>query len=694
MAIYYWRGLTGSTWGTAGNWSTGSTSTLGGAVPTNADDLIFDANSSACTVNTTTRVCKSINFSAYTNTITMTFGINVAAANSIGVQVILGSGMTINGSGDINIAGANTILRSNGKFWPNSLGIGTIGSIIGNNVYTLQDNWSIGSNFVNSYTSTHILSGGNLTIGGSFFMNGQQTGNGLGNITLTGSGTISGTGFIDTYSNFTINSSGSYNLGNFNMRRTNLIYSSGTINTISGTTVSHGVGFGTINVNGSTSLSPPLSSSTGINFFNFSTRSEASQTTTTLTTPICVINTFNTEGSIIQGRNVVLNGSNIHLNGNFSTSARTISGSSQFIFQGTGTYFHDSSTPNLFGPGVGCDFIVNTSGTMTVISQYLVRRGGFFNVISGTVIPNGAILMITDSFISSFSSPGVVWGGLYLDSFNPTNGASVFSAVTDFQTSGEVRTLQTSNPPAIYGNVLLSGSCRFNSITNGYIYGTGTIRMRGAGFLSMSGSSGTANQGYLACNVSFESGSNQIDIIGTLRYRDGTITYTSGVINATNNTLNLLAASTLNTEGMTWGTITNLASLTVTLNSTLSANTITGGNSLSFGGSFGFYTNNLNYTIAGGTLTLGAGNFYYVRQSLFTRGTLASRALFTSSSVSLISYFTLVDSATQDVGFTSATRINSSLGQTIYTRKGVLTTTTNWSLLANPVTVYKSFISQ
>ena len=693
MAIYFWRGLTGSTWGTAGNWSTGSTSTLGGVVPTVADDVIFDANSSACTVDTTTRVCKSINFSAYTNTITMTFGINVAAAGSTGVQVILGSGMTINGTGPINIARVNTILRSNGRIWPNDFGIGTIGSLQNNQVYTLQDNWSIGGSFTSGFGTglNYTLSGGNLTIGGSFFMNGQQFGNSLSNITLTGSGTISGTGFIDQYTNLTINSSGSYNLGNFNMRRTNLIYSSGTINTISGTTVTHGVGSSSINVNGSTSLSPPLSSSTGINFFNFSTRDD---TITTLTTPICVIGTFDNAGTLLSGRNVVLNGSNIHLNGNFSSNVRTISGSSQFIFQGTGSYSHDSTTPTLFGPGVGSNFIVNTPGTMTVISQYLVRRGGFFNVISGTVIPNGAIVMISDSFISSFSSPGVVWGGLYLDSFNPTNGASIFSAVTDFQTSGEVRTLQTTNSPAIFGNVFLSGSCRFNSITNAFIYGTGTIRMRSAGFLSMSGSSGTANQGYLGVNISFESGANQIDIIGTLRYRDGTITYTSGVINATNNTLNLLAASTLNTEGMTWGTITNSASLTVTLNSTLSANTITGGNSLSFGGSFGFYTNNLNYTIAGGTLKLGAGNFYYVRQSLFTRGTLASRALFSSSSVSLLSYFILENSATQDVGFTSATRIDSSLGQTIYTRKGVLTTTTNWSLLTNPVTVYKSFISQ
>jgi len=692
MAIYYWRGLTGSTWGTAGNWSTGSTSTLGGAVPTNADDVIFDANSSACTVNTTTRVCKSINFSAYTNTITMTFGISVGATGAAGVQVILGSGMTINGTGPLNIASVNTILRSNGKFWPNSLVLAP--SIVSGQIYTLQDNWSIGGDYTMGigFGFTLFLSGGNLNIGGSFFMNAQQTGNNLSNITLTGSGIISGSSSMSSYSNFIINTSGTYSLGNFSIRNTNLIYSSGTINTISGTTVTHGTGTRAINVNGSTSLSPPLSSSTGINFFNFST---SDATTTTLTTPICVIGTFGNVGSLIAGNDVILNGSNIYLNGNFSTSAKTMSGTSQFIFQGTGTYFHDSFTPvSTFAPGVGSNFIVNTPGTMTVTSQYLVRRGGLFNVISGTVITNGAIVTITDAFTSSFSSPGVVWGGLYLDNPNPTNRNSIFSAVTDFQTSGEVRTFQTTSTPFIFGNVLLTGSCRFNSITTGSIQGTGTIRMRSAGFLSMSGSSGSAAQGYLGCNVSFESGSNQINIIGTLRYRDGTITYTSGVINATNNTLNLLAASTLNTEGMTWGTITNSASLTVTLNSTLSANTITGGNSISFGGSFGFYTNNLNYTIAGGTLTLGANNFYYVRESLFTRGTLASRALFTSSSASLISYFTLSNSATQDVGFTSATRINSSLGQTIYTRKGVLTTTTNWNLLTNPVTVYRPFILQ
>jgi hypothetical protein len=599
--------------------------------------------------------------------------------------------MTINGTGPLNIASVNTILRSNGKFWPNSLVLAP--SIVSGQIYTLQDNWSIGGDYTMGigFGFTLFLSGGNLNIGGSFFMNAQQTGNNLSNITLTGSGIISGSSSMSSYSNFIINTSGTYSLGNFSIRNTNLIYSSGTINTISGTTVTHGQGSKTINVNGSTSLSPPLSSSTGINFFNFSTRDD---TITTLTTPICVIGTFDNTGTFISSRDVVLNGSDIYLNGNFSSQARTMSGSSKFIFQGNGNYFHDSTTTTLFGPGVGSDFIVNTPGTMTVTSQYLVRRGGYFNVVSGTVNPNGAIVMISDSFISSFSSPGVVWGGLYLDSSFPTNRSSVFSAVTDFQTSGEVRTFQTTAGPQIFGNIFLSGSCRFNSITTGNVSGAGTIRMRDSGFLSMSGSSGSVTQGYLGCNISFESGSNQIDIIGTLRYRDRTISYTSGVINTINNTLNLLAASTLNTEGMSWGTITNSASLTVTLNSTLSADTITGGSSLSFGGSFGFYTNNLNYTIAGGTLTLGEGNFYYVRQSLFTRGTLASRALFTSSSVSLLSYFILENSATQDVGFTSATRIDSSLGQTIYTRKGVLTTTTNWSLLTNPVTVYKSFISQ
>ena len=685
MAIRTWRGTIDSNWGTAGNW-------LEGAVPLVADDVIFDVTSPNCTVNTTTRVCKSINFSAYTNTITMSFGINVAATTSTGVQIILGSGMTINGGGAINIARVNTILRSNGKVWPNDLGIGTIGSLATNSIYTLQDNWVLGGSFVSGYGTglNYTLTGGTLTVGGSFLMNGQQAGNFLHNITLTGSGTISGTGFIDSYPNLVINTSGSYTLGNFNVRSTNFIYSSGTITTTSGSTFTS-LGTTTVNTNGSTSLSPPLSSSTGINFFNFSTFQSA---TITLPTPLCVIGDFDNAGSLLTGRNVVINGSDVYLNGGFGYRVRTVTGTSNFRFQGTGNLFSDSALISTFGPGVGNNFIINTPGTITVTGGYLIRRSGLVNVISGNVVTNNAIVMISDTFTSSFNTPNLVWGGLFLDSTFPTNRSSAFSAVTDFLVNGDVRAFQSTSGPQIYGNVYVTGSCVFNNITTGIVFGGGTLRMRGTGVLSMSGASGTSSQGYLSCNVVFESGANQIDIIGTLRFRDRTITYTSGIINTTNNTLNILAASTLNTDGMSWGTVTNIASPTITLGSTLSANTITLGSDLTFAGSFGFNTNNLNHTIPSGILTMGAGNFYYVRQSLFARGTLASRATFSSSSVSLVTYLTLENSATQDVGFTSATRIDSSLGQTIYTRKGVLTTTTNWELLTNPVTIYRSFISQ
>ena len=268
MAIRTWRGTIDSNWGTAGNW-------LEGAVPLVADDVIFDATSPNCTVNASARPCKSINFSAYTNTITMTFGINVAANTSTGVQVILGSGMTINGSGAINIARVSTILRSNGKVWPNDLGIGTIGGLATNRFYTLQDDWVLGGRFINNFGTgiNCTLTGGNLTVGGSYIMNGQQAGNNLHGITLTGSGTVSGTGFINNYTNLVINTSGNYTLGNFNVRSTNFIYSSGTITTISGSTFTT-LGTTTVNTNGSTSLSPPLSSSTGTNFFNFSTRDD------------------------------------------------------------------------------------------------------------------------------------------------------------------------------------------------------------------------------------------------------------------------------------------------------------------------------------------------------------------------------------------------------------------------------------
>jgi len=146
MATYYFRS-TGTNWGTAGDWSsTASPTYTAGAVPLVTDDVVFEAASASCIVNASARVCKSINFTLYTNTITMTFGITVSG------NVTLGAGMTILGTGTLALL-ATCTLTSNGKTWPNTLQIG--GLVAGFNA-TFADNWRV-KNLTNTGNSATLL---------------------------------------------------------------------------------------------------------------------------------------------------------------------------------------------------------------------------------------------------------------------------------------------------------------------------------------------------------------------------------------------------------------------------------------------------------------------------------------------------------------------------------------------------------
>lgn len=68
-ARFFVNGGVDNNWGSTSNWSTTSGGAGGSSVPTTADDVTFDASSPNCTVNASNRVCKTINFTNYTNTI-------------------------------------------------------------------------------------------------------------------------------------------------------------------------------------------------------------------------------------------------------------------------------------------------------------------------------------------------------------------------------------------------------------------------------------------------------------------------------------------------------------------------------------------------------------------------------------------------------------------------------------------------
>lgn len=122
MANRYWVGGTASWDGTAGTkWSATSGGAGGASVPTSADDVFLDANSTGTvTIATGNTGAKSLNCTGFTGTLTG------SAAISIAGSITLVSGMTFSATGQWNMTGTGTLITA-GKdfttFWVDGVGI-------------------------------------------------------------------------------------------------------------------------------------------------------------------------------------------------------------------------------------------------------------------------------------------------------------------------------------------------------------------------------------------------------------------------------------------------------------------------------------------------------------------------------------------------------------------------------------------
>lgn len=169
-----------------------------------------------------------------------------------------------------------------------------------------------------------------------------------------------------------------------------------------------------------------------------------------------------------------------------------------------------------------------------------------------------------------------------------------------------------------------------------------------------------------------------------------TLTYTSGIIPPGTGTLTLTPTSvfivTLNTGGMTWNNVTlpNQAS-TIILNSIFTVGgTATSSQSIIYLGTSGFdyynWTSSINNTR---TWTLVSGVSYRIRNSMLCIGgaSVATKNAFVSSIPGSQAILTVDQGSTLDLQYLYATDIDSSLGRTIWSYKGVLSNTLNWKNL-------------
>lgn len=689
MATLYFRS-TGTNWGTAGDWSTTASPTYtGGSVPTAADDVIFEAASANCIVNTSNRVCKTINFTNYTNTITMTFNITVSGA------ITFGASMLVSGSGSIGSVETSTI-TPNGYTWPNTFTLG--GS---SKTYTLASNMTLSGQLTCSGTTLVTINSNTLSCNGAVF---TTTTAGTATIKVTGGnwgGTCSNTLNLDSTGTITIVN---------------------TIGRVSGvlTYVS-----GTIDNSGNYSLSW---SGGSVNVGNNIIWNNITVGTTALT----LVSNLHAAGTLIFGNGGGINGAyTIYCTSlqNNNTSIN-INGGATIEFTGTGSW---SSTG--VSAGFGQRVVINCgAGTLTIADG---RRHGIIGSTSLTYTSGTVTCLGTyNSYNSTLTTNGMTFNNV---SFGAIGGGAITVTLSnDMDIAGNLTVQGNGNLTTNGNQINLSGSF-INNASAANSTGTTVINMNGTGSIQTTGTP-TNWLNLITINTA-----GTITWSGTNAY-NGNLTYTTGTIVSSGSILNRSSGTmTINTSGFNLGTL-NLLGATLfdgsqgftieTLNCTTAGvhSVWKNGNEYVITSNFVSgqvdainritYTSSLNRiftaSISGSVLTVTAVAYgtIAVSDEIFATGltqgftitsfgtgaggtgtynlsgapgNLTSRTFVSTPGTASYPKITLQNGAYQNLYYSNALDIDSTLGQTIWTFDSNLKRAFNWALGTRPT--QRTFIS-
>lgn len=401
MATYYFRN-SGTNWGTPNNWSLSDGGPADGTVPTSSDNAIFTANSGECSISFTAANCLSINFTGYSNTITIDNTLTIFG------NVTLSANMTIMGSSQLRLAASGT-LTSNGKTLPIGLSL-----ITSNATYTLTDNWTVLGTFAAGSTSvTYTLNGNSLYLHSSISFNTGTIVQGTTHIILAGTGTWSATGGGQLRNNVTIDTAGTITVSG------TVDYNTGTLTYTTGTVITTG---STLVVGASTTLNTGSLVWNGVNF--------KAAATYTLNSDFRVGGGFNATGSLTR----TINGSNIYFGGNVTFGSGTIiQGTSTIVFNGTGLFSPNSST-------TVSNIVFNTAGTLTFAAGTFLFGNRTITYTAGTIVVTGCLLSCSNGI--TLNTNGMIWENVFFAGSNTITLNSLFSVsgILDFSVTGTTTT--------------------------------------------------------------------------------------------------------------------------------------------------------------------------------------------------------------------------------------------------------------
>ena len=402
------------------------------------------------------------------------------------------------------------------------------------------------------------------------------------------------------------------------------------------------------------------------------------------------------------GNNPIINGFTIFIGGNLlmNSSPTSVTGTTKYEITSNCT-ITSANTSNSFSTQ---SFVINSSGTVTFPSG-----SGGINFASSATLTS---VWTYTAGTMVFGTGLVRFGAAVGISFTITTGSScIFYNLSLYTTIGSTGTITLA--ANLYLTNIFGGAGNTQTLTVngfkiyvGYAAQIGSIAWNNSGSSTMTGTtvieiSGTAGTGTwtdttaptFKNDIIFNT-TGTFDISSTgLKYNTGTITYTAGTVTHTG-TLGISGSCTLNTAGITWNTINITGAPTITLNSLWTVTGVTTTTtSVIFAGTSGWSLATFNCATAGVTVTFKNGVTYTTTSAVSMLGSSVSHMIFTSDHATLRAIWTVLNNgiATQSMVYVDGTRIDSSLGQTIWSFGGTLTSTLNWGATGQLYTVSRPF---
>ena len=691
----------GGNWNVAATWG-------GGGFPVAGDTAILNATSGQVTVTGTDAVCLILNCTGYANTLTIANG-RILNVFGTGAEIRLGGTIDPSTTGElstrnVSLTSAAISIFFNGVTIPRL----TLGYIAGAGTQTVTINGTTPTvqnlTVNNGVSATTQLANIPLNISTSLVV-----GFGAGG---TGTGTISGVAFNFIGTACSVNCTAGLGSGRINSGFTvasgctltllsTLQIGGGTVTFSSGSFLAYSGSFGLYLNAISTAVTLDTSNVTWHNIIF------ASSVTVSISSDINVLTSFtNTASGSSPFVGTAGAAKNINIGGSFTINNSVIFNMSNTIINLIGTGVLDGPVNSFISGGAsGTTININGTGSYTIgtaTRNYLGTEGNVTINLVGTSVAtvNAGHTLSTRTLTpltlntNNTGTGANILGGSEIIWQNFTFGSNTILSLTyETKFAGNL-TGPSAGSGSINGQKFLLGGNITTGVTGPVIGGTSTIELYGSNTVNWN--TAGFNSFYLN-NIVINKSGGTVNLLGTINwgFSGRTLSRTTGNINAGTSTViipNIIVTinnMVFNNLTITAGTPTITQNTANTINSTLQLN----GNA-TFAGTAGWTCATLLCTTNGSTITLQNSVTYRTTTGVQLVSSLSTQPITMQSvNLSIRAIWTLDYGATQNIIYVNGTRIDSSLGQIIWTFGGLISTTPlgaetlNWRTGTRPGTI-------